>query len=95
VLWPYDEVAEHWDRLILRSHVLASGKSVLYQEGSVAALLHPLDLMERQSAFADGTLLFGGTLPAYGGVRATSEFAFELEDPLRNLQPNSIEFPLP
>jgi hypothetical protein len=54
VLWPYDEVAEHWDRLILRSHVLASGKSVLYQEGSVAALLHPLDLMERQSAFADG-----------------------------------------
>jgi Protein of unknown function (DUF2848) len=54
VLWPYDEEAEHWDRLILRSHVLASGKSVLYQEGSVAALLHPLDLMERQSAFADG-----------------------------------------
>jgi hypothetical protein len=83
VLWPYDEVAEHWDRLILRSHVLASGKSVLYQEGSVAALLHPLDLMERHGALADGTLLFGGTLPAHGGVRATSEFAFELEDPVR------------
>ena len=83
VLWPYDEVADHWDQLLLRSHVVESGKSVLYQEGSVSALLHPLDLMERYGALADGTLLFGGTLPAHGGVRATPEFAFELEDPVR------------
>jgi len=83
VLWPYDEVADHWDQLILRSHVVESGKSVLYQEGSVSALLHPLDLMERHGALADGTLAFGGTLPAHGGVRATAEFTFELEDPVR------------
>jgi len=27
-------------------------------------------------------LMFCGTLAAHGGVRATSEFAFELEDPV-------------
>jgi Protein of unknown function (DUF2848) len=33
-------------------------------------------------ALPDGTLMFCGTLAARGGVRPTSEFAFELEDPV-------------
>ena len=85
-LWPYEEVADHWDQLILRSHVVEAGKSMLYQEGTVAALLHPSDLLGRYAAdahLAEGTILFGGTLPAHGGVRASNEFAFELEDPVR------------
>jgi hypothetical protein len=30
----------------------------------------------------DGTLMFCGTLAARGGVRATPNFEFELEDPV-------------
>jgi hypothetical protein len=85
-LWSYEQVADHWDQLILRSHVVEAGKSMLYQEGTVAALLHPSDLLGRYAVdahLAEGTILFGGTLPAHGGVRATNEFAFELEDPVR------------
>jgi Protein of unknown function (DUF2848) len=85
-LWPYEEVADHWDQLILRSHIVEAGMSVLYQEGTVAALLHPSVLLGRYAVdtrLAEGTILFGGTLPAHGGVRATNEFAFELEDPVR------------
>jgi hypothetical protein len=84
-LWPFDEVAPHWDRLVLRSHVTERGKAVLYQEGPVAAMRRPDDLIGRYSggrALAEGTLMFGGTLAAKGGVRASEEIALELEDPV-------------
>jgi hypothetical protein len=84
MFWSYDEVALHWDELILRAHVIVGGKSVLYQEGAVTAMMHPQALLEKHSSTSlrDGTLLFGGTLAAHGGVRPTSEFSFELEDPV-------------
>jgi hypothetical protein len=84
VFWPYEEVAPHWDELILRAHVIEGGKSALYQEGAVTAMMHPQALLEKHSSTSlrDGTLLFGGTLAAHGGVRPTSEFSFELEDPV-------------
>ena len=84
VFWSYEEVAPHWDELILRAHVIEGGKSMLYQEGAVTAMMHPQALLEKHSSTSlrDGTLLFGGTLAAHGGVRPTSEFSFELEDPV-------------
>lgn len=83
--WPFDEVAPHWDKLILRSFVVENGKRAVYQEGPVAAMLDPMDLVSRYTAngaFADHTLMFCGTLAAHGGVRATQQFAFEIEDPV-------------
>jgi hypothetical protein len=83
--WAFDDVAPHWDNLVLRAHVVEGGRRVLYQEGAVSAMMHPRALIERHAAdgrLHDGTLMFGGTLAARGGVRATSEFAFELEDPV-------------
>jgi hypothetical protein len=86
VFWAFDEVAPHWDKLILRAHVTESGKRVLYQEGPVAAMLPPSDLLARgtkDGRLADNTLMFCGTLAAKGGVRPTVRFEFELEDPVR------------
>jgi hypothetical protein len=84
--WAYDEVAPHWDRLLLRSYVIENGTRTLYQDGAVSAMIHPRDLLERYNAsdrpLPDGTLMFCGTLAAHGGVRATNNFAFELEDPV-------------
>ncbi len=83
--WAYDDVAPHWDQLILRSFVVEDGKRAVYQEGPVAAMLHPMDLVSRYTAdgvLADETLMFCGTLAAHGGVRATENFAFEIEDPV-------------
>jgi hypothetical protein len=83
--WPYDEVAPHWDRLILRSFVIENGTRRKYQEGSVAAMLDPMDLVARYTgngSLADQTLMFCGTLAAHGGVRPTQNFAFEIEDPV-------------
>ena len=84
-LWSYDEVAPHWERLVLRAHVTEDGKRTLYQEGPVSAMLHPRDLLERRDkskSLPENTLMFCGTLAARGGVRPTRDFAFELEDPV-------------
>src|SRR5712672_2167225 len=89
VLWAFDEIAPHWDKLILRAHVTEGGARVLYQEGAVAAMLAPADLLARHATgarLADATLMFCGTLAAKGGVRPTAQFAFEIEDPVRNRQ---------
>ena len=85
LFWAYDEVAPHWDRLTLRAHVVEGGKRALYQDGAVTAMMEPSVLIARHTAdgrLRDGTLMFCGTLAARGGVRATGEFAFELEDPV-------------
>jgi hypothetical protein len=85
VFWAHDEVAPHWDRLTLRSFAVEKGSRVLYQEGSVAAMLEASDLVERFSpgGLADGTLMFCGTLATHGGVKAAERFELELEDPMR------------
>lgn len=83
--WAFDEVAPHWDRLILRAHVMEHGARVLYQEGTVAAMMDPKSLLVRYAVdgrLDENTLMFCGTLAAKGGVRPTARFAFELEDPV-------------
>jgi hypothetical protein len=84
LFWRYAELAGHWDSLILRSYAVIGGQRLLYQEGSVAAMRHPEDLIERfaKGGLAEGTLMFCGTLAVHGGVRAAKRFEFELEDPV-------------
>jgi hypothetical protein len=58
---------------------------VSYQEGPVAALLPPSELLARRAPTEDlpeGTLMFCGTLPAIGGIRPSPRFEFALEDPV-------------
>jgi hypothetical protein len=88
--WAFDDVAPHWEKLILRAHITEKGERVLYQEGSVAAMLAPLDLIARccgtAATLPEDTMMFCGTLAARGGVRPTERFAFEIEDPVLGRQ---------
>lgn len=84
-LWEFDEVAGHWDQLILRSHATIGGVRVLYQEGTLDAMLPVPELIARGFAdkrLPDGCAMFGGTFAAKGGIRPADRFEFELEDPL-------------
>ncbi len=84
-LWDFEEVAAHWDRLILRSHAWIGGKRVLYQEGTLDAMLPVAELIERGFGgrqLPDGCAMFGGTFAAKGGIRPADRFEFELEDPV-------------
>jgi hypothetical protein len=84
-LWRLDEVAGHWDQLILRSYVSIDGKRVKYQEGPLLAMRNPSDLMSRaggEAKFVTGTVMFCGTLGAIGGIRPAAQFTALLEDPI-------------
>lgn len=84
-LWAFDEVAGHWDALLLRSLIEEGGKWISYQEGSVSALREPQDLIQRfsgRSQLPQDTLMFCGTLPVRGGVRPAARFLLELDDPV-------------
>jgi hypothetical protein len=85
VLWEIEDVADHWDQLILRSHAWIGGARVLYQEGTLDAMLPVKDLIARGfggKGLPDGCAMFGGTFAAKGGIRPASRFEFELEDPV-------------
>ena len=83
--WPLDDLLDHWDDLRLRSRATIDGIEVPYQDGALAAMRHPEELME---LYADGVLPPGsvmmlGTFAAIGGIRPASRFTMEIEDPVR------------
>jgi hypothetical protein len=84
-LWRFEEVADHWDTIVIRSYATIDGQRVLYQEGSFAAICHPTDLVRRyagEKGFAANTVMMCGTLGAIGGIRPAARFDMELEDPV-------------
>jgi hypothetical protein len=84
-LWPFDEVAGHWDRLILRAFAIIDGERVAYQAGPLSAMRHPSELIEKLqpgTALVPGTVVFCGTLGAIGGIRPAARFEMVLEDPV-------------
>jgi hypothetical protein len=84
-LWKFEDIAPHWDRIIIRAYAKIDGERVLYQEGPLALMRDPVDLMTRYGrAFVANTIIFCGTIGAKGGIRPAARFDMELEDPVLN-----------
>lgn len=89
--WPWDEVADYADELILRSEVDEGGQWVTYQQGTLASIRPLLDLVAGYVGAptpADGLVMFCGTLAvrpdASGrGVRPTPRLRVAIEDARR------------
>lgn len=84
-LWRLEELAPHWDALVLRSYAHVNGERRLYQEGSVTAMRSPQELFRLytgQEHLPAGTAMFCGTLAAHGGIAPAERFEMELEDPV-------------
>lgn len=83
--WRLDDVAAHWDELVLRSWIVENAERVLYQEGTLAGLQPPLDLVRGAfgtDSMPEGTGMTCGTVAAIGGIRPAPSFEMELEDPV-------------
>ena len=84
--WRFEDVEPHWDQLILRSFIEEGGKKVPYQEGLLAKIRLPRDLIAGWNSgnkhLPAGVAMFCGTLPAIGGIRPSSRFDMEIEDPV-------------
>ena len=77
-VWRYADVRERWDKLLLRSWVGDRGREVRYQEGRMAALLRPEDLLamlrRRLGDAVDNAAIYTGTIPLIGGKFAHKPF---------------------
>ena len=85
LLWRYDEVKPHWDKLTLRSYVPDGGKRRLYQEGPVTNMRSPEELIRLYTGgdrLAPGTAMFCGTFAVHGGISSSGTFDMELDDPV-------------
>ncbi len=86
-MWKLADVAPHWDKLILRSHATIAGERKLYQEGSVASMRTPDELIRLYAGgggLKPGSSMFCGTLAVHGGIRPATAFEMELHDPVLN-----------
>ena len=79
--WSEADVGDRWDDLVLRSRI---DGDVLYQDGSAATNLHPLELVAAipWSGEPPGCFVaFTGTVPVIGGIRPSTGFRAELSGP--------------
>lgn len=81
--WRHADVAGHWDELVLRAWIVENGKEVLYQEGPLAQLRTPPELIAGYApgGLPEGTGMTCGTVAAIGGIRPSTTFIMELHDP--------------
>jgi 4-hydroxyphenylacetate 3-monooxygenase len=83
VLWPLEEIRDHWDDCVLKSWV--DGR--LYQDVSVAAFLHPDDVLrivaERAPGLPQrGLVIFCGTIVSVDKrLGFGRDWRFQLDDP--------------
>ena len=84
--WPYADVKDHWDRLILRSWVTKGSERNLYQEGLLADILGPREMLEKMPRDGidkkEGLVLFSGTIPTKERIVFGDSYELELEDPV-------------
>ena len=86
VVWPYQEVKDHWDQIVIRSWATSEGKQVLYQEDALASIMDAEALLEQlpkdEGLPIDGLVLLSGTITLKGGLVYGERFDFEMEDPV-------------
>jgi hypothetical protein len=84
--WAYDEVADHWDSLVLGSYLYSGAEKQLYQKAPLSALLPAEYWREKLKQFVAlrGTvLLLTGTVPLLGGkVIYADKYELFLQDPV-------------
>jgi hypothetical protein len=84
--WPYEEVADHWDTIMLRCWVRKDGTRSLYQEAPVSLILLPRDVIgglpDVTLPSHQGVVIFSGTVATRSGLIFGDAYDLELEDPV-------------
>lgn len=89
-VWPMDDLADHWDQLILESEVQVGQKTIPYQRNVVGVFMHPREMVDfilaKVPAARDrGIVLYSGTLPTlHGKIEYGDSWTIRLIDPVLN-----------
>lgn len=82
--WRMADVVGHWDELQLGSRIVENGAEVVYQDGTLASLRTPQDLIAGYTGggpLPAGTAMLCGTVAVKGGIRPAAVFEMSLADP--------------
>ncbi len=78
IVWPYEEVVDHWDELVLELRV----DGTLAQSSKAERLLRAEELIER-AGLEGNAVLFSGSIPWINGeMRFGREYRMEIRDPV-------------
>jgi len=87
-VWRYQEVADHWEDLVLRCWVTKDGSRQLYQEATLAELLPPSSwtrmLEDLFGTVPANTIVMSGTIPSKAGLVYGDSYEMEMHDPVLN-----------
>ena len=90
VVWPYEELKDVWDDLVLRSWVEKDGQRIPYQETKLSSIMSVEDILsfvrsKVKDGDLDGMVIYSGTVPSLGGEIIYGEgFEVELHNPQAN-----------
>lgn len=87
VLWPYEEVKNHWDQLQLKAWQRKDGQEVTYQNGTLEQIMKVEDLLQIVEDDFPGlknAVIFGGTVEVTGDAVYGDWFRCELVDSVLN-----------
>jgi hypothetical protein len=86
--WPYTEVKEHFDKLVLDCSVTRNGVDAPYQNDVTGALIGPdywiTELEQRLGQLEDGLVLFSGAIGTIAGLVVGDAYSFRMIDPVLN-----------
>jgi Protein of unknown function (DUF2848) len=92
-LWRLEDIADHWDEIIIRSFAWKAGTKRLYQEGPLKLMRHPQDLLDRYCGQGNdlpaGTAMFCGTIAVRGEIEPAEKYELEIEDPILHRKINT------
>ena len=85
VLWPYEEVKDHWDEMKLLSWQRVGNVETLYQEGFLTQIMEVEDILKvvaEDYPTLQDAIIFGGTVGVIGDAVYGDWFRCELVDPV-------------
>ncbi len=89
-VWPYEEIKEIWDDLVLRSWTEKDGHRILYQEAKLSSIMNAEDIIsfvrsKIKRKDLDGLVIYSGTVPSLSGnIICGDSFEVELHNPQTN-----------
>ena len=83
--WPYPDVKNQWEQLVLRCWVTKGIERILYQEAPLSEILNPQEMLGKMPLGGidrkEGIVLFSGTIPTKAGLVYGDSYELEMEDP--------------
>ncbi len=87
LVWDYEELKEHWDKIKLVAYQTVGGEEKLYQDGTLADILPVdviLDELHKRVGSVSHSIIYSGTVPVKAGFVFGSVFRGEMIDPVLN-----------